>query len=291
MVVLWGSNARETHPIFFHHVIQAKRRGAKLFVVDPRRTSTARFADAWLRPGGRHRHRPGQHRGPGDHLRRTGEPTVSSTGPPSASTSSPPAVEPWTLRAGRGGDRRSRRTDPGPGPRLRPGGPGPALLDARHHRAPQRRRQRAVAHQPGAVVRARRPLRRRSQPAAGAEQRAGRRRHGRHPQPPARFRRHPRSTEVRAPLRRRLGDARSQPTVRLAPDPDVRGHGAGAISGRCTCIGENPAQSEADVAHAITLLEGLDHLVVQDIFLDQDGGVGRRRAAGQRGVVRERRAR
>jgi predicted molibdopterin-dependent oxidoreductase YjgC len=32
-------------------------------------------------------------------------------------------------------------------------------------------------------------------------------------------------------------------------------------------IGENPAQSEADVAHAVVLLEGLDHLVVQDIFL------------------------
>ena len=32
-------------------------------------------------------------------------------------------------------------------------------------------------------------------------------------------------------------------------------------------IGENPAQSEADQKHAIELLEGLDHLVVQDIFL------------------------
>src|SRR4051794_13982082 len=32
-------------------------------------------------------------------------------------------------------------------------------------------------------------------------------------------------------------------------------------------LGENPAQSEADAAHAIELLEGLDHLVVQDIFL------------------------
>ena len=48
MVVLWGSNARETHPIFFHHVIQAQRRGAKLFVVDPRVTSTARFSDSHL---------------------------------------------------------------------------------------------------------------------------------------------------------------------------------------------------------------------------------------------------
>ncbi|HYT39117.1 MAG TPA: molybdopterin dinucleotide binding domain-containing protein, partial [Acidimicrobiia bacterium] len=32
-------------------------------------------------------------------------------------------------------------------------------------------------------------------------------------------------------------------------------------------MGENPAQSEADVSHAVHLLEGLDHLVVQDIFL------------------------
>ena len=32
-------------------------------------------------------------------------------------------------------------------------------------------------------------------------------------------------------------------------------------------IGENPAQSEADSARTIELLEGLDHLVVQDIFL------------------------
>ena len=32
-------------------------------------------------------------------------------------------------------------------------------------------------------------------------------------------------------------------------------------------IGENPAQSEADKQRAIGLLKGLDHLVVQDIFL------------------------
>src|SRR5204863_7397615 len=32
-------------------------------------------------------------------------------------------------------------------------------------------------------------------------------------------------------------------------------------------LGENPAQSEADAAHALHLLESLDHLVVQDIFL------------------------
>jgi predicted molibdopterin-dependent oxidoreductase YjgC len=32
-------------------------------------------------------------------------------------------------------------------------------------------------------------------------------------------------------------------------------------------IGENPAQSEADVTHAIHLLQGLDHMVVQDVVL------------------------
>jgi predicted molibdopterin-dependent oxidoreductase YjgC len=47
VIVLWGSNAREAHPIFFHHVLKAIHRGAKLFVVDPRRTASAAWADRW----------------------------------------------------------------------------------------------------------------------------------------------------------------------------------------------------------------------------------------------------
>ena len=48
LIVLWGSNARETHPIFFHHVLRGVRNGARLIVVDPRRTSSAEWADLWL---------------------------------------------------------------------------------------------------------------------------------------------------------------------------------------------------------------------------------------------------
>ena len=45
---MWGSNAREAHPIFFHHVLKGIRNGARMYAVDPRRTSTAQWADAWL---------------------------------------------------------------------------------------------------------------------------------------------------------------------------------------------------------------------------------------------------
>ncbi len=48
VVLLWGSNARETHPIFFHHLLRGIRRGARLYAVDPRRTSSAAWADRWL---------------------------------------------------------------------------------------------------------------------------------------------------------------------------------------------------------------------------------------------------
>jgi predicted molibdopterin-dependent oxidoreductase YjgC len=48
LLILWGSNARETHPIFFHHVLKAVNNGAKLYVIDPRRTGSARWADTWM---------------------------------------------------------------------------------------------------------------------------------------------------------------------------------------------------------------------------------------------------
>jgi formate dehydrogenase major subunit len=48
VILLWGSNAREAHPIFFHHLLKGLDNGATMYSVDPRRTSSARFADVWL---------------------------------------------------------------------------------------------------------------------------------------------------------------------------------------------------------------------------------------------------
>ncbi|MBB6352127.1 formate dehydrogenase major subunit [Nonomuraea muscovyensis] len=48
VIVMWGSAARNAHPIFFHHVLKGLRNGARMFAVDPRRTGTAQWADLWL---------------------------------------------------------------------------------------------------------------------------------------------------------------------------------------------------------------------------------------------------
>ncbi len=48
LVLLWGSNARNAHPIFFHHLLKGLRKGARLYAVDPRRSESAQWADVWL---------------------------------------------------------------------------------------------------------------------------------------------------------------------------------------------------------------------------------------------------
>jgi formate dehydrogenase major subunit len=48
VVFLWGSNAREAHPIWFHHLLKGIRHNdTRLYVMDPRRTSSAQWADVW----------------------------------------------------------------------------------------------------------------------------------------------------------------------------------------------------------------------------------------------------
>lgn len=48
LIILWGSNARDTHPIYFHHVLAGIRNGARLYTVDPRRTASVQWSDGWL---------------------------------------------------------------------------------------------------------------------------------------------------------------------------------------------------------------------------------------------------
>ncbi len=48
IILLWGSNAREAHPIYFHHLMQGLQNGARMYAVDPRRTSSSKFADLWV---------------------------------------------------------------------------------------------------------------------------------------------------------------------------------------------------------------------------------------------------
>jgi predicted molibdopterin-dependent oxidoreductase YjgC len=48
VVLLWGSNARAAHPIFFHHLLRGVGNGARLYAIDPRRTASAQWADVWL---------------------------------------------------------------------------------------------------------------------------------------------------------------------------------------------------------------------------------------------------
>ena len=209
------------------------------------------------------RRRAGQRDGARDHPRRPAQPRVHRArhGRLRGLRGRDRAVH---ARARRGAQRRAGRRDPGRRAHLRARRPRADLLDARHHGAPQRGRQRPRPHQPGAAHRARRPLRLGAQPAARPEQRAGRRRHGRDPQPAARLPgpgdRPGGGREVRARLGRE-----AQAQVRLAHDRDVRG-GRQRRAATMFVLGENPVQSDADSHHVRKLLESLDHLVVQDIF-------------------------
>ena len=187
---------------------------------------------------------------------------------------------------GRAHHRRPGRRDPRRRARVRAGRPGDDLLDARHHRAPRRRRQRPVADQPGAAVRPRRPLRLGPEPAARAEQRAGRRRHGRDPEQADRLPGHRARRRGARAVRGRLG-LHDRAALRLAPDADVPRHGArraahavrdrrepGAVRGRRAA--HPPAAARA------RLPGRAGHLP------DEDGRAGRRRAALRRVVVRGR---
>jgi formate dehydrogenase major subunit len=263
LIILWGSNARETHPIFFHHVLKALRRGAELYVVDPRRTSSAQWADVWL----------GLDVGSDIALANAIAREIIAAGlhnpefidrATSGFDEFRASVEEWTLERG------EQVT----------GVPADAIRDLAHAYA---RADRAIlcwtlgitehhnavdnvlalinlALLTGHVGRygsGLNPLRGQNNVQGGGDMGAI----------PNRL---PGGNNVevdadRIPFERAYGvSIQPQRGWHLSEMFEAMGHGELTT---LYCIGENPAQSEADMDRAIGLLEKLDHLVVQDIFL------------------------
>ncbi|RME73583.1 MAG: molybdopterin oxidoreductase family protein, partial [Chloroflexi bacterium] len=50
LVIIWGHNPASTAPHFMPHLVQARRNGCRVVVIDPRRTRTAQMADLHLAP-------------------------------------------------------------------------------------------------------------------------------------------------------------------------------------------------------------------------------------------------
>ncbi|MBI2848746.1 MAG: molybdopterin-dependent oxidoreductase [Chloroflexi bacterium] len=48
-IAFWGANPARSFPVYWQHLLRAKRKGAKFLVVDPNRTEAAEAADLWLR--------------------------------------------------------------------------------------------------------------------------------------------------------------------------------------------------------------------------------------------------
>jgi formate dehydrogenase major subunit len=263
VIVLWGSNARVAHPIFFHHVLRAVRKGAKLFVVDPRRTDSARWADRWL----------GLHVGADIALAHAIGREIIAAGLHNqlfveASTTGfddyRAAVEPWTL------EHAERVT----------GVPADAIRELAHTFARADRAQMCwtlgitehhngvdnvlslinlnlLCGHVGRYGAGINPLRGQNNVQGGGDM-------GAIPNKLCGF--------------QDILDVDARHKFEVAWDCTIPPHYGKHLTQMFEAmerkemralyvIGENPAQSEADSGHAIHILEGLEHLVVQDIFL------------------------
>ena len=263
VIVMWGSNARDAHPIFFHHVLAGVRNGAKLYVVDPRRTSTAQFADLWL----------GLHVGTDIALSNTIAREIIAAGLVNRTfvergttgyVEYAASVEEWTLERGAAVT----------------GIPAEAIRELAHAYATADRAQLCwtlgitehhnavdnvlalinLALLCGHVGRwgsGLNPLRGQNNVQGGGDMGAL----------PNKL---PGFQDVEDDTARGKFDAAWDVAVPPRDGWHLTDMFAAMRRGDLRAlyvIGENPAQSEAESAHAVELLEGLDHLVVQDIFL------------------------
>ena len=261
--MLWGSNARDTHPIFFHHVLKGIRRGARLYVIDPRRTSSAQWADAWL----------GLHVGTDIVLANAMGREIITAGLANQAFITHATTDFEAYRAGveRYTLAYAERETGVPAGVIRDLAHAYARADramlcwtlgiTEHHNAVDNVlaliNLALLTGHVGRYGSGLNPLRGQNNVQGGGDM-------GALPDRLPGFQ-HVEDAKLRAPFEQVWG----------TPVPATRGWHLSAMfeamaRGELTTlyiIGENPAQSEADVAHAVHLLEGLEHLVVQDIFL------------------------
>jgi formate dehydrogenase major subunit len=263
LIILWGSNSRETHPIFFHHVLKSVRNGAQLFVVDPRRTGSAEWADGWLGldigtdiPLANAIAREIIHAG------LVNEAFVGRATTGFAELAA--AVEPWTLQA-------AERETGVPAEAIRELAHAYARADraqlcwtlgiTEHHNATDNVRALInLALLTGHVGRygsGLNPLRGQNNVQGGGDMGAI----------PNRM---PGFQDILDPaVRERFGAAYGreiQPRYGMHLTQMLEAMDRRELT-TAYCVGENPAQSEADSEHTVKRLSDLDHLVVQDIFL------------------------
>ncbi|WP_405574010.1 molybdopterin-dependent oxidoreductase [Streptomyces sp. NBC_01167] len=263
LIVMWGSNARFAHPIFFQHVLKGIRNGASMYAVDPRRTSTAEWAESWLGlnvgtdiPLAHAVGREIIHAG----LVNRAFVERATTGFEEYAA----LVEPWTLTAA------EKVT----------GVPAAAIRELAHAYATAERAQlcwtlgitehhngtdnvRALINlslltgQVGRYGAGVQPLRGQNNVQGGGDMGAI----------PNRL---PGFQDILDPVARtkfeRTWDAVIQPRYGMTLTEMFEAMESRELRA-VYCIGENPAQSEADSEQAVRRLRSLDHLVVQDIFL------------------------
>jgi formate dehydrogenase major subunit len=264
VVLLWGSNAREAHPIWFHHLLKGIRNGARLYVVDPRRTASAEWADVWM----------GLHVGSDIALANSMAREIIHAGLADTAfienategfEDYRAAVEPYTLAFG-------ERTTGVPADVIREAAHAYARADkamvcwtlgiTEHHNAVDNVQALInLALLTGHVGRwgcGCNPLRGQNNVQGGGDM-------GAIPNKLPGFQDIEKDAEARARFEQRWG-VKIQPKYGLNLTDMLRAIGSGDLTSLFV-IGENPAQSDADGHHVEHLLRKLDHLVVQEIVL------------------------
>jgi predicted molibdopterin-dependent oxidoreductase YjgC len=264
VIFLWGANARDNHPIFFHHVLKGIHNGARLYVMDPRRTASAQWADQWL----------GLNVGTDIALSNAMAREIIHAGlvneefvrrATTGFDAYRESVEPFTLEVG------ERET----------GVPAEVIREAAHTYARADRAEicwtLGITEHHNAVDNVLslinlalltghigrygsgvNPLRGQNNVQGGGDM-------GAIPNRLVGFQDWTTDPEIRAKFERHYG-VELEPTYGRNVTQMFEGMEHGEITA-LYAIGENPAQAEADQHRTERLLKGLDHLVVQDIFL------------------------